>query len=131
MPVSIGKRVNRLSISILASWSALQSSLTSNDSDPAGNPFVVSSAAHDTNAAAYNATDGAFEVHYQPCVSLGDDAITGRGDRCDGSIGLDRADWESGQAEIGYWVAPWARRRGYATEAVRAGTLPSDPSAGA
>lgn len=51
--------------SILASWSALQSSLTSNDSDPAGNPFVVSSAAHDTNAAAYNATDGAFEVQGQ------------------------------------------------------------------
>jgi ribosomal-protein-serine acetyltransferase len=47
-------------------------------------------------------------------------AITSDGDRCDGSIGLDRADWESGQAEIGYWIAPWARRRGYATEAVRA-----------
>jgi RimJ/RimL family protein N-acetyltransferase len=47
-------------------------------------------------------------------------AITGDGGRCDGSIGLDRADWASGQAEIAYWVAPWARRRGYATEAVRA-----------
>jgi RimJ/RimL family protein N-acetyltransferase len=47
-------------------------------------------------------------------------AITSDGSRCDGSIGLDRADWKSGQAEIGYWVAPWARRKGYATEAVRA-----------
>jgi RimJ/RimL family protein N-acetyltransferase len=64
------------------------------------------------------------------CIGLAHDdpdgqihfAITGDGGRCDGSIGLDGADWESGQAEIGYWVAPWARRKGYATEAVRAVT---------
>jgi RimJ/RimL family protein N-acetyltransferase len=55
--------------------------------------------------------DPAWQIHF---------AITGDGGRCDGSVGLDRADWGSGQAEIGYWVAPWARRRGYATEAVRA-----------
>lgn len=55
--------------------------------------------------------DPAGQIHF---------AITSDGHRCDGSIGLDRADWQSGQAEIGYWVAPWARGRGYATEAVRA-----------
>lgn len=38
-------------------------------------------------------------------------------DRCSGSIGLSRASWPSGRVEIGYWVAPWARRRGYAVEA--------------
>lgn len=41
-------------------------------------------------------------------------------DRLVGSIGLQRADWANGKAETGYWIAPWARRRGYAVEAVRA-----------
>lgn len=36
-----------------------------------------------------------------------------------GSIALIRADWSDAKAEVGYWVAPWARRRGYAVEAVR------------
>jgi len=42
--------------------------------------------------------------------------------RCGGSIGLQRADWTFGRAEIGYWLAPWARGRGLVTEAVRAVT---------
>lgn len=42
------------------------------------------------------------------------------GGRLAGSAGVHRADWERGDAEIGYWIAPWARRRGYATEATRA-----------
>ena len=37
-----------------------------------------------------------------------------------GSVGLDRVVRQRGQAEIGYWVGPWARRRGVATAAVRA-----------
>jgi RimJ/RimL family protein N-acetyltransferase len=41
-------------------------------------------------------------------------------DRFSGAIGLTRAAWASGRVEIGYWVAPWARRRGYAVEAVGA-----------
>jgi RimJ/RimL family protein N-acetyltransferase len=39
--------------------------------------------------------------------------------RLAGSIGIHRADWERGTAEVGYWIAPWARRLGYATEATR------------
>lgn len=49
-------------------------------------------------------------------------AIAAEGGRCAGSIGLGRAAWDSGRVEIGYWIAPWARRRGYAVEAVRAVT---------
>jgi ribosomal-protein-serine acetyltransferase len=39
--------------------------------------------------------------------------------RCSGAIGLNRAAWASGRVEIGYWLAPWARRQGYAVEATR------------
>lgn len=39
--------------------------------------------------------------------------------RCSGSVGLQRAEWMFGRVEIGYWLAPWARGRGLATEAVR------------
>jgi RimJ/RimL family protein N-acetyltransferase len=37
-----------------------------------------------------------------------------------GGVGIDRFVPVRRQAEIGYWVAPWARRRGVATAAVRA-----------
>jgi len=37
-----------------------------------------------------------------------------------GGIGLDKVLPSRGQCEIGYWVGPWARRRGVATAAVRA-----------
>jgi RimJ/RimL family protein N-acetyltransferase len=37
-----------------------------------------------------------------------------------GGVSLDRVIPTRGQAEIGYWVGPWARRRGVATAAVRA-----------
>lgn len=35
-----------------------------------------------------------------------------------GSFGLKRTDWRARTSEIGYWVAPWARNEGLATEAV-------------
>lgn len=35
-----------------------------------------------------------------------------------GSFGLKRTDWRARTSEIGYWVAPWARNEGFATEAV-------------
>lgn len=41
------------------------------------------------------------------------------GDRFAGSAGVGRTDWTDGRAEIGYWIAPWARRKGYAVEATR------------
>lgn len=42
------------------------------------------------------------------------------GDRLAGAVGLNRADWANGKVETGYWIAPWARRRGHAVESVRA-----------
>jgi RimJ/RimL family protein N-acetyltransferase len=41
-------------------------------------------------------------------------------DRMLGSVGLDKVDEGRRQAEIGYWVGPWARGRGVATAALRA-----------
>jgi RimJ/RimL family protein N-acetyltransferase len=41
-------------------------------------------------------------------------------DRLLGGAGLERAVPSRQQAELGYWVGPWARRRGVATAAVRA-----------
>ena len=37
-----------------------------------------------------------------------------------GGIGYDQVNTFRGQAEVGYWVGPWARRRGVATAALRA-----------
>jgi RimJ/RimL family protein N-acetyltransferase len=42
-----------------------------------------------------------------------------RTDELLGGIGFDKVVASRGQAEIGYWVGPWARRRGVATSAVR------------
>jgi RimJ/RimL family protein N-acetyltransferase len=41
------------------------------------------------------------------------------GSRGAGVISIHRIDEETGTADIGYWVAPWARRRGAASTAVR------------
>jgi RimJ/RimL family protein N-acetyltransferase len=41
-------------------------------------------------------------------------------DRLLGGVGLEHAVPSRQQAELGYWVGPWARRRGVATAAVRA-----------
>ncbi|MER7331213.1 MULTISPECIES: GNAT family N-acetyltransferase [unclassified Micromonospora] len=37
-----------------------------------------------------------------------------------GTVGLKKTDWGARISEVGYWVAPWARGRGVATEATRA-----------
>ena len=34
-----------------------------------------------------------------------------------GSVGLVRVVWAAMNTEVGYWVSPWGRGRGYATEA--------------
>ena len=39
-----------------------------------------------------------------------------------GSVSLHRIDQEQLDAEVGYWVAPWGRRRGYAATALGAAT---------
>jgi RimJ/RimL family protein N-acetyltransferase len=41
------------------------------------------------------------------------------GGRLAGAIGVQREDHERGDAEVGYWISPWARRQGYAAEATR------------
>ena len=37
-----------------------------------------------------------------------------------GSVSLHKIEPDQGDAEIGYWIAPWARRRGQAVRSVRA-----------
>jgi RimJ/RimL family protein N-acetyltransferase len=39
-----------------------------------------------------------------------------------GSVSLHRIDWEQADAEIGYWTAPWARRRGLASAGLAVAT---------
>ncbi|WP_431966055.1 GNAT family N-acetyltransferase [Actinacidiphila sp. bgisy160] len=48
-------------------------------------------------------------------------AVAGPDDgRLLGTVGLKRTDWRVRTSEAGYWVAPWVRGRGVATEATRA-----------
>ncbi|WP_184583920.1 GNAT family N-acetyltransferase [Lipingzhangella halophila] len=47
-------------------------------------------------------------------------AIEATTDRFVGSFGLTRTRWQAMSTEVGYWVAPWARGHGFATEAVAA-----------
>ncbi|MFD7493570.1 GNAT family N-acetyltransferase [Streptomyces sp. NPDC059832] len=37
-----------------------------------------------------------------------------------GQVGLKKTDWRTLVSEVGYWVSPWARGHGVATEATRA-----------
>ena len=48
-------------------------------------------------------------------------AVVAAGDDHDvlGAVGLHAVDADHARAEIGYWTAPWARRRGVATRALR------------
>ncbi len=47
-------------------------------------------------------------------------AVADASDRLVGSVSLHKIDADQADAEIGYWVAPWARRKGHATGAVKA-----------
>lgn len=47
-------------------------------------------------------------------------ALVPKTDRLVGCAGLKRTDWAALVSEISYWVSPWARGQGYASEAVRA-----------
>lgn len=47
-------------------------------------------------------------------------AVSDPADDLLGSVSLRHIDTDQGDAEAGYWVAPWARRRGIATAALRA-----------
>ena len=65
------------------------------------------------------ALDWCVRLAHQDPAHATNFAMTATG-RLAGWIGLSRANWVDGRAEIGYWLAPWARKRGYATEAVTA-----------
>ncbi|MGH3319604.1 MAG: GNAT family N-acetyltransferase [Streptosporangiaceae bacterium] len=45
-------------------------------------------------------------------------AVPREGGRIVGGFGVSHTHWQDRVAEVGYWVAPWARGRGYAPEAV-------------
>lgn len=45
-------------------------------------------------------------------------AVADLADRLIGSVSLHKIDPDQQDAEVGYWIGPWARRRGHATEAV-------------
>ena len=47
-------------------------------------------------------------------------AVADASDRLVGSVSIHKIDPDQADAEIGYWVAPWARRKGHATRAVMA-----------
>lgn len=49
-------------------------------------------------------------------------------DRLVGSVSVHTIDPDQADAEIGYWVAPWARCEGYAARAVGAASLSRSPS---
>lgn len=45
-------------------------------------------------------------------------AVADTSDRLIGSVSLHKIDVDQADAEIGYWIAPWARRRGQAARSV-------------
>ncbi len=45
-------------------------------------------------------------------------AVADPSDRLIGSVSLHKIDPDQADAEIGYWIAPWARRRGHGTRSV-------------
>lgn len=47
-------------------------------------------------------------------------AVADTSDRLVGSVSVHKIDPDQADAEIGYWVVPWARGEGYATRAVAA-----------
>jgi RimJ/RimL family protein N-acetyltransferase len=47
-------------------------------------------------------------------------AVADSADRLIGSVSLHKIDPDQGDAEIGYWIAPWARRQGHGAGAVAA-----------
>lgn len=57
-------------------------------------------------------TDWRDRSHASWAIADSDDAMVG-------SISLHHVDYDLRNGEIGYWTAPWARRRGYAFEALR------------
>ena len=50
-------------------------------------------------------------------------AVAGLGGSLVGSVSLHKFDIEQGDAEVGYWIAPWARGRGTGTQALAAAAL--------
>jgi RimJ/RimL family protein N-acetyltransferase len=60
------------------------------------------------------------EAHRDPCHELNFVIVPEATGRLGGVIGISRADWDSGVAEVGYWIGPADRRHGYVAEAVRA-----------
>lgn len=45
-------------------------------------------------------------------------AVADASDRLVGSVSLHKIDWDQADAEVGFWIAPWARRQSQATRSV-------------
>lgn len=60
------------------------------------------------------------EAHRDTCHEINFVIVPDVTGRLGGVIGISRADWDSGVAEVGYWIGPADRRHGYVAEAVRA-----------
>jgi RimJ/RimL family protein N-acetyltransferase len=50
-------------------------------------------------------------------------AVADGADRLIGSVSLHKIDADQADAEIGFWIAPWARRQGYGVRSVVAASL--------
>ncbi len=79
---------------------------------PLPHPYTLADAADYCTVKATRARESGDGIHF---------AVTDTGSgRLLGDVSLKKTNWRALTSEVGYWVAPWARGRGIASEATRA-----------